>query len=79
MEQHSPDIYGSVQLAGSAGVVGQLLGSNGPGIQASWQNISPTITQFPSTVLPQGNPAAWIVWNKPSNIINRVNNLTKPL
>lgn len=36
MEIHSPDVYGPIALAGSAGTAGQQLTSAGPGAQAVW-------------------------------------------
>ncbi len=36
MEQHSPNIYGSIQLAGDAGTTGQILISQGIGNQVIW-------------------------------------------
>lgn len=42
MEIHSPDVYGPIGLAGSAGLAGQRLTSAGPGATPTWVTITAT-------------------------------------
>lgn len=56
MEKHTPDIYGSVALAGNEGLIGQVLSSQGPGVQVIWQT--------PSTL-----PPLYAYANKPAQVI----------
>jgi hypothetical protein len=47
-EIHSPDIYGSIRLAGDAGAAGRVLKSSGAGAQAIWGAVAPSVFTFTS-------------------------------
>lgn len=69
MEEHSPNIFGPISLAGNAGSLGQFLTSFGPGAQAQWATYVPTAhlylyTDKAAQVIALG--PADVTWNAPA-------------